>query len=230
MNLLVNEKPHFSRIGIIDDSVDDTRLRNIQLKRAGFSPYPIPGLFQTPEELVESFLEKVDMVVCDNRLQPSNYAPFFGADVVACLYDKKVPAVLITQFFDQDYDHSIRLRRRQIPAILSKDNANSGSIIEAASTCALELQGVFSAERRPHRTLIKIVNIQADEIGATVLSWSAKEVIRFPAALVPSDLRETLQVDQYLLATVNTGADRSTDFYFDGIERAPDAIPEDNLG
>ena len=45
-------------------------------------------------------------------------------EVVSCLYALKIPAILVTQYLDQDYDDTIRRWRRNVPVLIDRDNIN----------------------------------------------------------------------------------------------------------
>jgi hypothetical protein len=222
-----------TRIAIVDDNDDELVLKSAQFRRLGFEPHPIRGTFRTVRDLVDRITSQAHGVVCDNYLQPGGYASFYGAEAVARLYERKFPAVLISQFLDQDYDVSIRRWRRQIPAILAKDEAHPERILQGLQACLREHRGEFLPSRRACRTLVQVVRLESEAkkqvVDAIVLSWNPQHPVRFPASLIPHKLRSELEVGRYFIAKVNTGAESAADIFFYDFELAPDPIAEDQL-
>lgn len=220
-------------IAIVDDNPDELALRAFQLKRIGLVPYPITGPFGKTQDLVDEIVSVTQGAVCDNRLQPGGYG-FYGAEAVAGLYDRAFPAVLITQYLDEDTDFSIRERRRKIPVILRKDDAPPESIAKALDVCIREHHNDVLPTRRACRTLLRVVKIEPesgqDLVDVLVLSWDWKKVVRFPASLLPEACSDKLAVGQRYMARVNTGAEEAADLFFEDFEVAPDPIPEELLG
>jgi len=64
----------------------------------------------------------------------------------------------------------------------------------------------------------------------SVLSWNEKHPVRIPAALLPKDLAATIAIGQYLTASVNTGAQRAEDLFFEDLQPAPEPVAEDRFG
>jgi hypothetical protein len=207
------------RVAIVDDNKDERDLKSIQLRGVGLDPYPIPGSFHHVDELLKVVTSVAELIVCDHYLQPGNYASFYGANAVACLYDLKHPAVLITQYLDQDCDFSIRPLRRKIPVVLRKEDATPEQILHGLSVAWNEHQGIVIPERQACRTLIRVSRIQTVSnqlfVDVDIPTWHDYHPIRFPASLLPLELRENLVVDQLLVARVNTGAAAAEDLYLD---------------
>jgi hypothetical protein len=185
------------------------------------------------DELVDEITAKAQAAVCDNYLQPGGYA-FYGAEAVARLYDRRFPAILVTQFLEQDRDTSIRERRQKIPIVLSKEQADPPAIMQGFVVCAREHRGDIALGRRPCRTLIKVARLDPESgpgmVDALVLSWNPHLPVRFPVKIMPDHLRLALAVGQYLIARVNTGAESTADLFFTDFEAAPEPLPEDSLG
>lgn len=222
-----------TRIAVVDDNPDERALKSRQLKRIGLDPRPIDGPYDKTEDLVDEILKVSQAAICDNRLQTGGYG-FYGAEAVASLYDRAFPAVLITQYYDQDSDFSIRERRRKIPVILKKDEAQPERIAEAINICIREHSHYVLPARRACRTLLRVVKIEResnqDLVDVLVLSWDWEKVVRFPVSLLPGPCAEKLAVGQRYIARVNTGAEEASDLFFEDFEVAPDPVPEELLG
>lgn len=75
------------------------------------------------------------------------------------------------------------------------------------------------------------VRNESDEkvIDVMVSNWDPDQAVRLPISLVPNDLRADLSSGMWLLATVNVGAERPEDLYFENIRLAPEPDPDDGL-
>src|SRR6185295_6492974 len=108
----------------------------------------------------------------------------------------KFPAILISQFVDQDYDVSIRHWRARLPSVLSRDEFRADTFAAGLEICRKEIRGELTPQRRRHRVLIKVVDIQNEAnqkvVDAIIPSWSRKTAVRFPFAIVPIRLRQRL--------------------------------------
>jgi hypothetical protein len=173
--------------------------------------------------------ERVDAVICDHRLRVRDYAPFNGAEAVACLFDLRIPAVLISRYTRIDVDKDIRPYRNKIPVLLSKDEVDSDSLVVALGRCKSELEGAIPIWRRPRRTLVRIDEVNQDLVVAFVPGWNPNEAVRFPRALIPNPLQSTLRPDDRFFASVNTDAEKADDLFFENFEAAPAVDSEDGI-
>ena len=86
--------------------------------------------------------------------------------------------------------------------------------------------------------MINIVNITSDSgedvVEVFVPSWNPYHAVRFPISLIPEDLLLNIKSqlnqkeDTWLIACVNTGAEKADDLYFTKFEVAPEL--DDNDG
>jgi hypothetical protein len=149
-----------NKIVVIDDEKDFARTVEWEIEEAGYEPFSIVDVsFQKIDELISRIPEDTYAVLCDHRLSKSGIADFYGSDLVATLYDRKIPALLDTQFYDMDNDVSIRKYRHKIPVLLNKDNVSASTIKEGIKFCLLELNGIFSTNRKSYRNIVRIVDI-----------------------------------------------------------------------
>jgi FixJ family two-component response regulator len=103
-----------NKIAIIDDEKDFADAAAWEVEEAGYEPVLIvEGSFKEINDLVSKIPEDVGAVLCDQRLRKSGFANFDGSDLIAVLYDQKIPAILNTQYFDID-DVPIRKHRHKI--------------------------------------------------------------------------------------------------------------------
>jgi CheY-like chemotaxis protein len=219
------------RVAIVDDDPSQAEVMSELILDAGYEPIILGPRFERVDELVSKIRQSADAAICDHRLQPRGFAGFNGAEAVAALFEVSIPSILVTQYIDIDADVSIRLWRRHVPVLLSRDEADPDRILQGLDECVRELRGEHLTSRRPWRALILVdeMNQESGEkvVDAHIPSWNPHQAVRFPAALVPPGL--SLAPGACLFAKVNIGADRAEDLYLFDFERAPEPEPEDVL-
>src|SRR5258708_3539268 len=113
------------KIAIIDDDKSEAEMAGWEVKEAGFEVVIVNGPFQKIEDLAQIITTEAQGALCDHRLAHFGFANFYGARLVAHLYDLKIPAILITQYADIDKGVSIRNWRDKIPVVLNRDEADA---------------------------------------------------------------------------------------------------------
>ena len=210
-------------VAIVDDDVQTAEGVRYQVEDAGFVPWMFPGKARTVEWTVGMIKENAQAAICDHRLSRLGFANFDGAELAAMLIREGIPAVLISQFVDQDYDVSIRRWRATVPSLLSRDECRPETIKDALELCRLEIRGEIVPGRRRHRTLLRIASVQneADErvIDAILPAWNRRQAVRFPITLIPAPLQSLVKMDEYFIAYVNLAAERPEDLYLEGFEK-----------
>jgi hypothetical protein len=220
-------------IAIIDDESTDAQIPEREVEAAGFKPIIVNRSFRKIEELAAFIKAEAQAALCAHRLADYGFAHFYGAKLVASLYDLKIPAILITQYSDIDNDVSIRKWRDKIPVLLNRDEADAESIRRGIENCVLELLGRLPETRIPYRVLLRITNI-TDESGERVVDviipgWNLYRAVRFPVSLIPLVFHDKLTPGVRLFARVNIGAAKSDDLYFREFELAPEPDDDDGL-
>lgn len=221
-------------IAIVDDDKSLAETTAWDVEDAGYQPFLLKNdHFHNVNELASLIIENSQGAVCDHRLSNSGFANFLGAELVAALYDRKFPSLLITQYTEMDTSFSIRKWRHKIPVLLSREEADASTISRGIEVCKSELYGKIPSTRKSRRTIVSITNIDKESgetvVDAFVPSWNPHKAVRFPASLVPEHLRNALKPDVYLFAYVNTGAEKSDDLYFEKFELAPEPDEDDGL-
>ncbi len=116
---------------------------------------------------------------------------------------------------------------------MSRDKADASSIVKGIEDSRLEHCGNMPSTRKPHRTIVRITNIDEEShepvVDVFVPGWNPHKAVRFPASLVPEHLRDELKPNVRLFAHVNIGADKSDDLYFEQFELAPEPDEDDGL-
>jgi hypothetical protein len=222
------------KIAIIDDDKSLAEVTAWEVEEAGYQPFLLDNRhFRNVSDLVSLVRENTQGAVCDHRLSNSGFANFYGAELVANLYDWKFPSLLITQYTEMDTSFSIRKWRHKIPVLLSREEADASSIAKGIEDCTLELSGKIPSTRKPRRTIIRITNIDEEShehvVDAFVPGWNPHKAVRFPASLIPENIRAVLKPNIRLFAHVNTGAEKSDDLYFEKFELAPEPDEDDGL-
>lgn len=220
-------------VAIIDDDVNAANVTRLAVEDAGFEPWMIardPKILKMPKERAMKFVARniiggAEAAVCDHRLRPLNFARFDGAELVAFLISQKLPAILISQFVNQDHDVSIRHWRAMLPSVLSRDEFRADTLAFGLNLVRQEIAGVLTPQRRRHRVLLRIVDIQNEAnqkvVDAIIPAWSRQTAVRFPFTIVPARLHARLKPKGYLIALVNLGANRPEDLFFEKFEKPP---------
>lgn len=221
------------KIAIIDDDKREVEMAELELEAAGFEPFIVNGPFPNIETLTNIISREAQAALCDHRLAHQGYANFSGASLVAHLYDLRIPAILITQYADIDNGITIRSFRDKIPILLSRDEADASNIAYGIECCLRELRGDMPNARKPHRTLIRVVEIRKEAgekiIDAIVPSWNPYRAVQFPAKLLPHPIRKRVKEGTRLFAQVNIGAEKPSELYFKDFELAEEPDTDDEL-
>ncbi|RYZ88270.1 MAG: hypothetical protein EOP04_09755 [Proteobacteria bacterium] len=222
-------------VSIIDDDKNAANITKIAVEDAGYDPLMFDGPTDSIKSAAEFIMAKSEAAVCDHRLRPGGLANFDGAELVAHLIGEKFPAILISQFVNQDYDVSIRHWRAILPSVISRDDLEGKSLEIAIDSCKKELSGVYSTQRRAHRTIVQILDTGNEDnqevVDVLIPSWLAKSAVRFPKNIIPNNLQHLIRRGEYLIAYINLGAQDSRELYFNRFE-APSTPNEsifDNL-
>jgi len=209
-------------VGVVDDDEEARRSYTWTLEDAELQVADEDGPLGDLEPYASDVADRLDAVLCDHHLRVSNYAAFEGVELAARLYEKKVPAILCTSWATAELD-IIRSYRDKVPVLLRPEQLDPGSFTTALEITIKELQGKFSPQRRPWRTLIHVVD--ADDIPrhffyVRLPSWTSDEVIKLRQANLPPNIRQRVQRGMYLHAWVNVGTELVNELYFRDWEAA----------
>lgn len=226
------------KIAIIDDDPYSRNNMKFSVEDSGFEPILITGQFGNDKQRLLDDIFKHDIygVISDHHLSPGKLASFFGAELLADLYDIKIPTILITQFFKEDANTSIRKYRKKLPAVIGRGgNDNDDLIGNLLELSKRELENGPSHERKSHRALIRIENFlqSQDEnlVEGIITNWNTHESIRFPLDLIPREVRLRMSHNSInrLIAFVNTGTVDPNEIYISDIQLAPSCEGLDGL-
>ncbi|MDH5880386.1 hypothetical protein L8S15_14920 [Vibrio sp. S/42/10] len=226
------------KIAVIDDDPNSRRNMGFMVEDSGFEPILIDGHFgKDKNRLLDAIFEHdVYGVVSDHHLSPGKLASFYGAELLADLYDSKVPSILITQFFDEDADTSIRRFRQKLPVVIGRGGNDDDDLIgNLLNLSKRELENGPNFDRKPHRALIRIDDFNSTvahgAVEGVITNWNSDVIVKFPLDIIPSSVRSKLSTDDVnrLMAFVNTGAEDSKDIFITDIHLAPNFEGLDGL-
>ena len=227
-----------ARVALVDDDPAERETVSLQLEDAGFEPILVDKLSLTVESAVDQLRSMAVAAVCDHRLSPRGLANFTGAELVAGLYDRQFPAVLLSGYLQDDQDVSIRRYRDKIPVLLSRQTSSSGHLRDGIATCQGEINGNVNPERLGMRSLIRVIDRRRessdDIVSVIVPAWSQEKFVRIPTSLLGefvTMLPESGEVRPrlYLIGTVNIGAQSASDLFFNDFEPGPELRDDDGL-
>lgn len=204
------------KIAIVDDNENMRETLRDELEYAEIEAEPLAGPFPTLGDLVSTVTGRANAAVCDHHLI-ANYASCDGAEAVASLYKHRLPAVLVTTYGIANL-HEIRLYRRQIPVLLTPDEANPDSLMRGWEVCRREFNGEYVPSRRPWQTMVQIEDVDGDTVYAILPSWNSNEVIKLPKEMINQNLHEHVNPGERFFAQVNKGAERQSELYFEEFE------------
>ena len=217
------------KIAIVDDDDDCRESLAILVEDAGYEPELITGRFGNNKQSLINEIRSHDIfgVISDHRLSHGHLANFFGSELLASLYDLKIPSVLITQFLDVDADTSIRKYRDKLPAVIGRGTQNPKLISKLLDFSRQEILNGRTSSRKPHRALIRIddysIGTKEGLVEGVVTNWDSELKIKFQVELIPESVRRQMMESDInrLIAFVNTGASNPNDIFITDIHLAP---------
>lgn len=220
-------------VAIVDDDLDLAERMATDVEDAGYGASIIALQHgQSIDAAVSEIMRAgVGAAICDHRLQHRLHVPFDGARLVASLYDRRIPAVLVTRFFDQDFDVSIRRERRRIPVLLHRDTADPEEIGRAVAAATEELTTGVPPWRIPYRTVVRVEDVRNEDVrvvDAIIPGWNPDNSIRFPVDMLPQELRSLVTIGFRFFAEVNIGATRPEDLFLINAELPHETTDDEN--
>lgn len=222
--------PELCKVAIIDDSYQHEPLDFILpywlAEIAGFHTVQlsakIADTFENLDEMAKRIAERSQAAICAHRLGTLDGKTLYGAQLVAALYDLKIPALLVTQYSDIDKHMSIRKWKDKVPIVLHPREFEIDTIQEYLEVCAMELQGQPPEYRIPYRVLLRVHNVESageeTAVDVEVGCWDHYHVVRLPLSLIPEHIHADIWCGAWLYADVNIKARYQEDLYFRNIE------------
>lgn len=221
---------NINRVAVVDDDPENVEAFAYIVQNCRCEAVRYPNEFGSMRQLLENVSKIADGVLCDHRLSFKSPASFTGAEAVASWIDMKFPAILISAY---DFDATIKLYRRKIPVVISKDLITSTTIIEGFSICSQEIRNVLPPFRKPRRAIVRIVGFDPESkihlVEAFVPQWNPLKAVRFPRSLMGDLASIDLKPDMMFIADVNIDARNVDELFFDNFELAPEPDPNDGL-
>lgn len=217
------------KIVIVDDDLESRETLAVVAEDVGFEPQIITGRYgNKKDELIEDILSLgAEGVISDHRLQNYQMASFYGADLLASLYDHNIPSVLITQFYDEDADTTIRQFRDKLPAVIGRGTQSGETFKNLLEFSQRELATARDITRKPHRALIRLddcsTHVQEGILKGIITNWDANVAVKFPISIVPNEVLMSLakQEQAHISAFVNIGAKNQKDIFITDIHSMP---------
>lgn len=214
------------RIAIFEDNPTNRDRLAEMVTRCGGVAVPVEGPAPKLAQLKKFYTSQdIQLVICDHHLsQQSDYANYYGAQAVAESYRHGIGGILVTAYERDDAEFSLRLYRRQIPALIrSPGDLDKAHLQTALLQAENEVQqNQLTRERVPHRTIMTVLNVDkrgTSKIVKVMMSqWNSTQEVGFPLDLIPLKLRTFAKSGNMLIAQVNIEAARQEDLFFDKFE------------
>lgn len=208
-----------NNIQIIDDDPDVRESYAYSVEEINVSPIIANGPLPSLKKFIDQLIYKSDAAICDFQLQVKNYANFDGAHLVSQMYKKRFPAVLCTKYEQANIDE-MRKYRRYIPVLLNPRELDPENLIKGFDLCIKEFDNIFTIQRKPWRTLIRVEERDLDngDIYVIIPAWDSDQVIKLNRQDLPSELIKKLDKNIRFHALVNIGAEFNQDIYFENWE------------
>ena len=220
MSLLI-EGRELERVLIVDDEREAREAYCEVVEDIGLTPVPVTG--PVDEGTIGGLATETDVVLCDYHLKRQDYATFDGDVLLARCVEQGIAGLLCTGY--SDFDTTIRRDcLRWIPARLRSREAEPREFIEGWEQCLREMAGLVHPNRRPWRTLVRVVEVETERryISAVVPAWSVRQVVKVHLDSIPREFLWRLSFEERFFCKVNIGAEREEDLFFEGWEVAGD--------
>ncbi len=219
-------------IAVVNDDPDEAQSLGISIKTYGSSSVLFTSGFDNVDSFVNMIREKASGVLCDHRLSVRTDAKFSGAEAVAKCFGLKIPAILVSEYLNEDIYTTIRLFRRKVPVVIHRDNVTKQSIVEGFDNCLKEINNICPSYRKPRRAFVQIHRLTEDSgikiVEAFVPQWNPLKAVCFPSSLLGDLDNDDVKSDTLFIANVNIGSRSADELFFDNFELAPE--PDDNDG
>lgn len=207
----------FERVAVVDDDLNGRNTYKLAIEDMASTPVIEDGPLTALEHYAPDLKSRVNAAFCDYHLKKhGNYSSFNGDELASRLYLLKVPVVLCTRYTDWEAS-LLRRFRRNIPCVISYEQADPDTIVDAFAKCIGEFNDNFSVTRRPWRTLVRFEEIEPEGGYSYVVvpGWDSQKRIRLLNSDCPDNIIEQVKLGQVRChAKVNIGAESDEDLYF----------------
>lgn len=216
--LYIRKNSDTERVMIIDDQPNMRAAIADQVTDANFIPIIQNERIDSLQNFIKKIQNEATAAIFDYCLSQQNYATFNGVQAIKELYMLCFPALLTTSYFNADISE-IQVYRQYIPIIIKPKEINPETIVKGFSLYRNEFAGLFSPERKPWRSLIRVEKINDDKsVDIVIPSWDSSEKVRFPISIFP--VKDKTILGMRFFAKVNIGSENNADLYCYDIEIA----------
>jgi hypothetical protein len=205
------------RVALVDDQEEVRAAYQLTVEDAELVPVSEDGPLENIAQLVTTLSQAADAAICDQHLQlVGGYADFFGAELVASLYQQQFPAILCTRWEEAHMD-VIRTFRRYVPVMMRPDELTPDSLIAGVEVCLREFHDGFAENRRAWRTQVHVVDVDGDDgiVFVEVPAWNRDEIVRLRLQDFPEAARPEIRPGFRCHASVNIGTEQHQDLFFE---------------
>jgi len=210
------ENREIENVHVIDDNSEARLSYQDFLIALDLNPVLENGPFAQPTDVVHNIKNGSSGVLCDYMLNQTDYADFKGAETVKCMYQKRIPAILVTKYGKAEIEE-IREYRQWIPSLLIPDHLDEESLIEGFQSCIREFNDIISDNRKPWRTQVRVDFLEKERsvLYLIVPGWNSNQIIKLRFAAVPDAILEKiLKNEKRFYVKTNLGADTEDELYF----------------
>lgn len=207
-------------VSIVDDDRSVREAYQLPIEDLNLDPVVAEGPINDIDQFLNEMSKVSQAVICDQNLKVRNYSAFTGAELVSKWYDNSFPALLCTRW-EQENAVQLRKYRKKIPVLIEPDELEPDSILRGFEICLNEFRGDILPSRKGWKTLVRIESIDYDSnpynpyVNIVVPGWSVNTGVSVLKNDFPENVRSNINEDMRLYATVNLGAERHEDLYFD---------------
>jgi hypothetical protein len=197
------------RVGVLDDVSTMRDEISARVTSFGFEAIPLDATAQTPSGIAES-CSGVHYVICDQRLDRSTKVT--GAEVVAELSTRRIPAVLLSQYKEEEvpgYRHVLD----RVPIFLTRREFDVVDVRDVL-TAAERILSVRPLERKPYKALLRVVELlSARRLVVRIPAWHVDDEIELSLESIRPDDRDRVKVGDRLFGSVNLHATDALDVF-----------------
>ena len=216
------------RVALIDDHQLMREDVATTLREGNCEPVFVTLQDGSTEQIVAMILETAQTALCDQRLG-SMTSRTQGAEIVAELTRRRVPAILYSERKEED---TPELRRYfdLIPRFLNREELSQSDLLATFASISREFEEGVPKERRPYRTLIRVEEMLGRNRAAIAIpAWHVNELVEISTDDIEPDIRTRVTAGTRLFAKVNLHAALAQSIFVKEFELAVPPEPSDGL-
>lgn len=215
-------------VALIDDTPQMRDDIATTLRGFDFEPVEVSVQGGSANQIVAEVLANARMAVCDQRL--NSMTATRGAEIVAELTRRKVPAILYSQKKKEDAPE-LRKFFEFIPLFLNRDQLAEANLRVVFSNITEELKQGITRERKAYRTLIRVEELFVRERRASIVipAWRLNESLEISTDDMNPSLRPHVVEGARFFGRVNLHAPDADDIFVKDFELAASPDPNDGL-